>query len=188
MMLAEQGRCPFCGQRLVNTIDHHLPKAYFPELVVTPINMIPSCSDCNKLKLDRVAQRPEDVLLHPYFDTVNDVTWLYAQLLETSPPGLFFFVDGPKEWDDPTNARVRNHFAALKLNELYAATAADELFSIRYLLGEMWHHSGKVTVREYLLECAESAGRHRLNGWKRAAYQAWAGNDWFCDGGFEALE
>src|SRR4051812_2298799 len=43
---APNGRCPLCGQPKVSTLDHHLPKAEFPSLVVTPHNLIPCCADC----------------------------------------------------------------------------------------------------------------------------------------------
>src|SRR5262245_19880217 len=48
---APNDKCPLCGHRNVKTLDHYLPKALFPALTVTPINLIPACSDCNKAKL-----------------------------------------------------------------------------------------------------------------------------------------
>jgi hypothetical protein len=39
------GRCPFCGIGQASTLDHYLPKAKFPQLSVTPLNLVPSCKD-----------------------------------------------------------------------------------------------------------------------------------------------
>ena len=44
--------CPLCAQRVVSTLDHYLPKSRHPAFAVTPLNLIPSCTDCNKAKLD----------------------------------------------------------------------------------------------------------------------------------------
>src|SRR5258708_4576680 len=33
------GRCPYCNQRRVYSLDHFLPKSVFPALAVTPLNL-----------------------------------------------------------------------------------------------------------------------------------------------------
>ena len=38
--------CPLCGQRVVKTLDHYLPKATYPAYALTPLNLVPACSDC----------------------------------------------------------------------------------------------------------------------------------------------
>jgi hypothetical protein len=47
-----KGFCPLCSHRQVTTLDHYLPKSLYPIFAVTPLNLIPSCSDCNKAKLN----------------------------------------------------------------------------------------------------------------------------------------
>jgi 5-methylcytosine-specific restriction endonuclease McrA len=86
------GRCPLCMQRYVATLDHHLPKAHFPSLAVTPLNLIPACSDCNKAKLDLIATTAEEVPLHPYYDNLGDAIWLNAVVIERRPTALRFFL------------------------------------------------------------------------------------------------
>ena len=66
------GRCPLCVQRSVTTLDHHLPKALFPALAVTPLNLVPACSDCNKAKLGASPDTARDAPLHPYYDDLVD--------------------------------------------------------------------------------------------------------------------
>jgi hypothetical protein len=66
------GICPLCGQRVVATLDHYLAKSVHPRLAITPANLIPACSDCNKLKLDRQARDAQEQPLHPYFDRLPD--------------------------------------------------------------------------------------------------------------------
>jgi 5-methylcytosine-specific restriction endonuclease McrA len=49
MAIPKSKKCPLCGQRVVSSLDHHLPKTKYPVLSVTPVNLVPACSDCNKI-------------------------------------------------------------------------------------------------------------------------------------------
>ena len=53
-LASPNGLCPLCGQRVVATLDHYLPKSRYAALAVNPANLIPACSDCNKAKSDAV--------------------------------------------------------------------------------------------------------------------------------------
>ena len=181
---APHDRCPLCGQRVVSTLDHHLPKTCFPALVVTPINLVPACADCNKLKLDAVPQAAEEVMLHPYFDEVDDARWLYAEVIEKTPAGVRFYVVPHPSWDDVARARVEKHFSVLKLAALYSAQAAQELVSIRYYLSQLHDAGGAGVVREHLQEMAESTAHAHRNAWRTATYDAFAESAWFCNRGF----
>lgn len=181
---APQGRCPYCMQRSVGTLDHHLPKARFPALSVAPLNLVPACSDCNKAKLDAVPLSPEDVALHPYYDDLGDEIWLRAQVVEGQPSALRFGVAPPDTWDETLSARVRNHFRRLGLAALYASEAAEELLNVRHQLVVLRAANPASGVRDELARRAESCSVARPNGWRSAAYRAWAASDWFCQNGF----
>ena len=77
------GLCPLCGQRVVATLDHYLPKSRYAALAVNPANLIPACSDCNKAKSDAVADT-----LHPYYDNIENDLWLRAELKEVRPASV----------------------------------------------------------------------------------------------------
>lgn len=178
------GRCPLCGHRNVNTLDHHLPKSGYPALVVTPANLVPACMDCNKAKRDSVPATPQDVMLHPYFDDIERDRWLYAEVVQTQPASVRFFVEPSDGWDDTTAARVRRHFDRLKLGQLYSAQAGQELTNIRHYLTGVLLTAGAMGVRDHLLEQAESRRQAFTNSWQTAAYEAFSGSAWFCAGGF----
>jgi len=168
-------------------LDHHLPKAHYPALAVTPLNLVPSCGDCNKAKLDSIPREAAAVSLHPYFDNIDGKTWLKAVVIETRPAALRFRVDAPTEWGKVLEQRVRNHFEVLNLAELYASQAAEELLNIRYQLIDLHAAAGMDSVRSDLESRASSCACARRNGWRTAAYSAWAASDWFCDGGFATI-
>lgn len=180
-----QGRCPLCTQRPVTTLDHHLPKAYFPSLAVAPLNLVPACSDCNKSKLASVPTRPEEVGLHPYYDDLGDEVWLQARVVERRPTALRFRVVAPAAWDAVLSARVEHHFRALGLGVLFASEAAEELVNIRHQLRTLRAADPIDSVRNELQRRAHSCAVGRPNGWRTAAYRAWHESDWFRDGGFE---
>ncbi|WP_328434825.1 HNH endonuclease [Streptomyces sp. NBC_00425] len=187
VLAAKEGRCPLCGQRQVSTLDHHLPKSLFPALAVDPLNLVPACSDCNKLKLDVSPAGVEDQTLHPYFDNVEQQSWLYAEVVESAPAALRFFVRPPADWSDVLARRVESHFKIFGLAALYGAQAAQLLSDIRYVLTENYSEipgGGVRRVRQYLEREAESRRRVYLNSWQTATYSALAVNTWFCDGGF----
>jgi len=184
---AAKGRCPLCAHRAVTTLDHHLPKAHYPALAVAPLNLVPSCSDCNKAKLASVPHTPEDVSIHPYFDNVDSERWLYADVVEAAPASVRFRVKAPDAWDELLAERVRRHFRGLKLSSLYGSEAAEELLNMRHLLTAILATGGAKEVRSYLVEHTESCLAGRLNGWRGATYEAWAASNWFCEGGFSGV-
>ncbi len=178
-------RCPLCGQRTVSTLDHHLPMAHYPALVVAPDNLVPACMDCNKAKLDGIPQKGEEVTLHPYFDCIQDDRWLYANVKKVKPASLHFFVVPHKSWDYLTKLRVPRHFEVFKLAKLYAVQAAQELVNIRYYLSKLLDTAGPYGVRKHLNEMVVSREHVSKNSWQMATYEACANSDWFCRGGFK---
>lgn len=180
-------KCLLCIHRTVDTLDHHLPKTHYPVLAVTPANLIPACSTCNKAKLASVPGSPEDAALHPYFDCVERERWLYAEVVQGTPAVVKFRVVPDDDWTEELGKRVQAHFAGLDLNGLYCAEATDELSSIRHQLKGIFAQEGSVGVKSEMLARFESARAARLNGWRAATYECFAESDWFCDGGF-ALE
>ena len=82
LALAPYGKCPYCQQNLVKTVDHFLPKSKYVAYTVTPYNLIPACSDCNTGKLDSTFHNRVEEPFHPYYDNFDDCVWLKAKLIE----------------------------------------------------------------------------------------------------------
>lgn len=188
MGLAPNSRCPYCGHRRVRQLDHFLPQSKYPSFTVSPLNLVPSCSDCNKDKLDGDANQLTDLPLHPYFDDIDNTCWLKAQVLP-EPGSVFLFYVDPNCGLPPVDMqRLQSQFRKLALDELYTTEANDELASIRLTLRQQYAIDGAVSVQEYLYGEFQSAQAHRLNAWKTAFYFAGSQNNWFCDGGFDDPE
>jgi hypothetical protein len=181
------GVCPLCGQRIVSTLDHYLPKSRHPALAVTPLNLVPSCADCNKAKLDRQPASASEQTLHPYFDEVDDEVWLTARVEETAPPALVFSPDPPVGWDDVKRTRVLTHFRTFGLGRLYATHAAEELLNIRYSLVLIANRGGAAALRSHLIEQAESRQAVTKNSWQSAMYDALLRSEWFREKGYKLI-
>jgi hypothetical protein len=180
---AKNNICPFCNQRVVTTLDHILPKSKYPTFAISPVNLTPACADCNKFKDTYEPNRPEEELLHPYFDNISSVQYLFSELKETDPPSLIFNI----QTSDPETIiekRLKKHFSIFKLNELYISNSAQELSNISQRLTTLHSHCGTDCVRDYLIEEYESRYAYNKNSWHTAMYLALSQSDWFCDGGF----
>ncbi|MEA2537593.1 MAG: hypothetical protein QOF11_1827, partial [Chloroflexota bacterium] len=81
--------------------------------------------------------------------------------------------------------RVRFQFEMLELNRLYASRSAEELSSIKFGLRGLHAQAGTDGVRSDLRERHTSCRAAAPNGWNTALYEALAGSDWYCSGGFE---
>ena len=103
------GICPLCGQRVVATLDHYLPQDSHPIFAVMPVNLVASCRDCNTIKHTWQPSSANDQTLHPYFDNVDDETWLVADIEESAPPALIFSAKPPPAWDYIKQERVKTH-------------------------------------------------------------------------------
>lgn len=180
------GRCPFCGFGHATTLDHYLPKSKFPKLSVMPLNLVPSCKDCNSGKQARTPTTEEEQSLHPYFDQSHFVEcqWLFARVLQTSPVTLQFFVSPPNDWSETSKNRVHVHFDEFRLAARYAVESSSQLACLRDTLAIHREINGAEAVKQHLNIEARSSSLQYRNSWQTAMFQALANSDWYCNGGF----
>ena len=185
MSIPKNGCCPLCGRGRVTTLDHHLPNEKYPALVVAPLNLVPSCMDCNKVKHAGKPSCAEHETLHPYFDSVDYKVWLAARVIASSPTAIEFCVINNTGNGWPLmNQRIEKHFETFALNEVYASLAGEELANIRLEVMMVHGAAGTDGVIQHLLEKERTyRGNHR-NTWQAAMYKALAENLTYCSGDF----
>jgi hypothetical protein len=182
--LPKGGRCPYCDQRDVATLDHVLAKAHYPALAVAPDNLVGSCTECNKAKGDTPPASLEEVILHPYFENISNERWLWAQVNEIAPCSVSFFPVAPAGWSPVLANRLAGQFHLFGLAALYGSQAARELSDIREGLARHYAAGGLAAVRSELTHQWHSRIHNQLNSWKTALYEALSISDWYCAGGF----
>lgn len=188
LMAAPNGLCPLCAHRDATTLDHYLPKSKYPRLSVVPVNLIPSCKDCNTGKLTDYPTTPEEETLHPYYDDIDNVTWLKARVNRTNPISLTFFVERPPSWDDLLFARVKSHFESFQLKNLYAVQSARRLSGLKKNLHDIFSSgAGANGILIYLQNEGNSNAAISLNSWETSMFKGLENDDWFCNIGFRQI-
>lgn len=180
--LAPLGKCPYCGFGQVSTLDHFLSKARYPSFSVLPINLIPTCADCNKGKVAGVLDA-ENQIPHPYFEglSIETDTWLYASVKETTPATAMFLVRPPDHWPVELARRVITYVRDLKLASRFAIEADSELSALSDFLGQL---ETSQRIGSYLELMTHTERSHRRNSWQAALYEALSESAWYREGGY----
>jgi len=181
------GICPLCGQGKVFTLDHYLPRSRYAHFAILPINLVPSCRDCDFAKREQSPSTMAEQTFHPYFDNVEGERWLFCKVIVPGGVSLSYYVKAPAAWPIEKAARAVRHFELFKLGEAFATFAASELTTLKYRLRELYGRGGAKMVADDLALEAMSARQASLNSWKAAGYETLAQSGEFCEGGFEQI-
>ena len=182
---APNGKCPYCSQRIVRTLDHYLPKSKFPLLSITPINLVPSCSDCNKDKLVDIPLRGEEETLHPYYDDVETESWLKMKIISYKPFEIEFYTFPPLDWDNMLRNRIEFHFKSYRINELYCVHAKEEFENIRFTITDLYQKLGSLELKNHLIDSFKSREHVNKNSWQTAFYNTISQDISFINGAFQ---
>ena len=185
-------RCPFCGISESSTLDHYLPKEQYPEFSVFPKNLVPSCAVCNTRKRDGILQKGTNVrmFLHPCYDAIPVVTFLAVRArMEADALILSYRVVRPAGMELRTFQHLRSHFHELDLADRYRRMGLDHLGGQYPALRRAYGpgEDGKRVADKLIEEAEDFEEASGPNYWLAKLYRALAGNDDFCDGGFEAV-
>lgn len=162
-------RCPICGVRDASTLDHYLPESRMPTLVVTPINLIPACMECNHAKRDYMSLDPAETPVHMYLDEIDDEPWLYTEIGENLE--VTFEVRCPQTWGSAKCSRVTRHLDFYKLHVLYSGRADSLIIGNKDPWRWMLQECGEVIFKEYISRCKMSAEKQGMNSWEAALYR-----------------
>lgn len=173
-----QEQCPYCGGiGTPKNVDHYLPKAHFPQFSVLPLNLVPSCRDCNMDgKGHAYATSAGEQIIHPYLDKTQffDEQWISAVFYykpNGEPSYVQYFVTPPDHWLQVDKDRVTNHFISFDIAKRYGDQAARELSAT---LKQIESLIGKGTSEEDIIEVliAPQIDAYFCNHWKRIMYQS----------------
>ena len=185
MSAAPYGKCPLCSVRLADTLDHYLPKSKFPIYTVTPINLIPACTLCNQGKRVDYPTTSEGQTLHPYYDNVENVSWIQASVLHTNPITFNYSVVPHYSWTKILKDRAQTHFNAFNLNELFSSHANEEFRGVKMQLITLYNSNPNL-LKAHLQDSYKSRLALGRNSWQAVMYNALLNDVWFCNGGILA--
>lgn len=185
-------RCPFCGISESSTLDHYLPKEQYPELSIFPKNLVPSCAVCNTRKRDRIVDGRTNVrmFLHPYYDEIPDMVFLTVRTrMEADALILSYRLSRPVGMALRIFRHLQSHFSELDLADRYRRMGLEHLGG-QYPALRRAYGPGEYAERvaEKLIEGAEDFEEvSGPNYWLALLYRSLAGNEDFCNGGFEVV-
>jgi hypothetical protein len=134
LMISSGERCPFCGDiGHTKNLDHFLPKAHFPEFSVMPLNLVPSCRDCNMgEKGQAYATNADEQSIHPYVDKdmFYQDQWVFAEYIDEDDGAIRYYVRCPDVWSQENKNRAENHFKTLDLANRYSLEAGKHLSEV----------------------------------------------------------
>ncbi len=183
ILSSRDGMCALCGALPAASLDHYLPKAKFPALAVSPVNLVPVCQSCNHSKGSYTAACAADSPVHPYFDNFNDDIWLTC-VVDSENGAVTFEALPPDSWEPERAGRIVRHFENLHLAAMYSSFASQAIQGNRYELDLTFHSAGALAVRDELDRKARSWRTFDLNSWQAALFSALASSDWYCEGGY----
>jgi len=72
--------CQNCTLNNVNSFDHIAPKSIYGAYSIHPLNLFPSCTECNSYKSDNYLENEECRYLNLYQDTLPPHQYLFVQI------------------------------------------------------------------------------------------------------------
>ena len=112
--------CPYCNYHGPSEIDHYLPIAEFPEFSFIPINLIPICSKCNKLKSNSWIKDDERLFLNKYFDDDGIDEFLICKPIIDGDNIIFeYCLDNEKLREISKGDIIKTHFENLNILTIY---------------------------------------------------------------------
>ena len=107
--------CPYCNATSVDSLDHALPRAVYPEFSVLAQNLVPACVTCNRKKSDECFPKTGLNLMHPYYVHIPDDPILFAAVaVETRVVTWEFYLQQNGDIDDEQFETIQNLFNLLE--------------------------------------------------------------------------
>jgi hypothetical protein len=180
--------CPYCSHREVKTVDHYFPKSKFAPYAITPINLLPGCSDCNKDKLDNYNLGEETIYIHPYFDDLSNLGWLECIVVRETWPITFSYSVSSDIEDEVFKSPIRFQFKKLKLSKLYSDNATREFNKRVKSLVKEYSSNPSNNAIDFLDSKIDSYRNENKNSWQSKMFEALRNSEWFLQSTLPKLE
>jgi hypothetical protein len=160
--------CQNCTIGEVNSFDHYAPKTEFPEFVVNPKNLIPSCTKCNGFKSTTWRNKNKKVFLNLYLDHLPVEQYLFVNIkVHTDVIDLKYEVKNDNGLNSDLFELIETHYSELELCQRFRENS-DSVISELDIEIRKWKKKLSLNdIKETILEELEE---HQLlygyNYWK----------------------
>ena len=178
-----QKSCPYCNiyTHQVTQLDHFFPKSKFPSLSITPVNLVPICTDCNSKKSETYSINKIEMFIHPYFDEFvkNPFEYIKCKVVEEPVIGFKFYIKKLDEWDDCQFKRICFHFQRLNLENIYRTYFEDDFQAFIFEIKEIFNDGGETIAKRNIQRKMNSYKQSNSSPWLYAGYNAILESNWF---------
>ena len=152
--------CQNCTINSVNSLDHILGQTKFPEFAVNPLNLFPTCTECNSYKGKFFMKGTHRKFLNLYLDNLPPQQYLFADVTGTPDNMDFSFSVRNTNGIDPDLFQIiKNHYDFLHLCGRMQERASDSYVS--ELVTDVRKSLRKgMTMQEVVHEVIETAMLH----------------------------
>ena len=162
--------CPYCGENCTTPdIDHYLPRISYAEYSLYSWNLVPSCTQCNRIFSSSVAKGAD--FLYPFGDKFLKQRVLAVQFQWIGQAEFTINLKGRSNLGPAERTRIDHHISMLRLSERFANYAISEILSFRRLAlksGDLVNYLG--------LEAARHISVRGPNSWPSLLCDALASN------------
>lgn len=164
ILMEKTAFCPVCGAN-GDTLDHVLPKNFFVQYTLTPINMVPMCGRCNRLKKDFYSNEADKEIFHPYFDDYSKLTGLCATFkIKKNNFIPIFYLDeslAERKW-------IYNFTYIFELNNVLSAVSSQKISN---MLNTLRKTKDMPKHKSYCNKCIENKKNDMFNTpWENVLY------------------
>jgi 5-methylcytosine-specific restriction endonuclease McrA len=158
--------CQNCTIDSVCTMDHILPKTFYPEYAVNAYNLFPCCSICNEYKSKITG---EQKFLNLFLDKLPDIQYLFVEI-RREKDGLnfrFYLSNNQMKMGHLLFQTIENHFENLHLLQRMKDCSISYLSDFISSIQPHYSRNGKNYVIETVLESIDDERKgYGFNYWK----------------------
>ena len=177
--------CQYCSMESTEAIDHYVSQAEFPEYVIHPKNLIPSCSRCNGYKGQRWRVDGTRNFINLYLDILPEEPYLFLNVFADQDNAIDFSfeLDNLIDIDDAKWSLISNHFKDLHLRERMRRKAIAEFTEFRNRVRMQMENGGsREEVTEVTLQtCNANRIAYGANYWRAVLEEGLVRSDLFWD-------
>ncbi len=162
--------CPYCGIFHSDTFDHYMNKDSYPEFSVYGLNLIPSCSRCNRKKNAVWLKNSIRQFIYFYSDNLPEIEFLKCTIISTKTNlvEVKFSLDTSKLPDSLEKKIIENHFKNLNLMELFEENCNEFLSEKKNTIENYFTGSHADLLSIMNSELSNFKEIYGLNNWKTA--------------------
>jgi len=160
--------CQNCTISEINSFDHSVPQKEFPEFVVHPKNLFPSCTRCNGHKSKIWRASGKRVFLNLYLDQLPDLQYLFPSVTVTPPDiEVSFSVSNPHGIDAQLFEKIDYHYAKLQLCDRFTENIDKVITPLKHSISSSLKYLTIEEARDVAIDTAmKNRNAFGYNYWK----------------------